>query len=47
VTSLAKLLGHPVEMEEVSERVVQHFGAVFGLEVLAIQHSGVESKKLK
>jgi len=47
VTSLAKLLGHPVEMEGVSERVVEHFGAVFGLEALAIQHSGVESKELK
>jgi lipoyl(octanoyl) transferase len=43
VTSLAKLLGHPVEMEEVAERVVEHFGAVFGLEVLADQHSKVES----
>jgi lipoyl(octanoyl) transferase len=43
VTSLAKLLGHPVEMEEVTERVVEHFGEVFGLEVLAIQHSNVES----
>jgi lipoyl(octanoyl) transferase len=43
VTSLAKLLGHAVEMEEVTERVVEHFGEVFGLEVLAIQHSNVES----
>jgi lipoyl(octanoyl) transferase len=31
VTSLAKLLGHAVRMEEVTERVVEHFGAVFGL----------------
>jgi len=34
VTSLAKLLGHAVEMEEVTERVVEHFREVFGLEVL-------------
>ncbi len=32
VTSLEKLLGHPVKMEEVSERVVEHFQAVFDLE---------------
>jgi lipoyl(octanoyl) transferase len=31
VTSMAKLLGHAVRMEEVTERVVEHFGAVFGL----------------
>ena len=37
VTSLAKLLGHPVEMEEVAERVVEHFGAVFGIEVRAVE----------
>ena len=30
VTSLAKLLGQPVDMEEVTERVVEHFGEVFG-----------------
>jgi lipoyl(octanoyl) transferase len=29
VTSLAKLLGKPVEMELAIERVVEHFGAVF------------------
>ena len=34
VTSLAKLLGHPVEMETVVERVEEHFGAVFGVEVV-------------
>jgi lipoyl(octanoyl) transferase len=43
VTSLEKLLGHPVKMEEVTERVVEHFGAVFGLEVEPIE----ESIKLK
>jgi lipoyl(octanoyl) transferase len=37
VTSLAKLLGRPVKMEEVAERVVEHFGAVFGLEVGAVE----------
>lgn len=31
VTSLEKLLGHHVEMDEVIERVVDHFGRVFGL----------------
>ena len=43
VTSLAKLLGHPVKMEGATERVVEHFGAVFGLEVEVIE----ESIKLK
>jgi lipoyl(octanoyl) transferase len=33
VTSLAKLLGRPVGMDEVTERVVEHFGEVFGVEV--------------
>jgi len=33
VTSLAKLLGHAVEMEAVTERVIEHFGDVFGLEI--------------
>ena len=37
VTSLAKLLGRPVEMEEVTERVVEHFGTVFGLEVRTVE----------
>ncbi len=40
VTSLAKLLGRAVEMEGVADRVVEHFGVVFGVEV-------VESLKLK
>ena len=43
VTSIAKILGRPVEMEEIADRVVQHFGAVFGMEVLASQQSKVES----
>jgi lipoyl(octanoyl) transferase len=37
VTSLAKLLGRPVEMEDVTERVVEHFGTVFGLEVQTVE----------
>ncbi|MGE5325481.1 MAG: lipoyl(octanoyl) transferase LipB [Deltaproteobacteria bacterium] len=35
VTSLEKLLGRRVEMQAVAERVVEHFGAVFGLEMVA------------
>ena len=35
VTSLAKLLGRPVEMKAVAERVIRHFGRVFGLEMAA------------
>jgi lipoyl(octanoyl) transferase len=39
VTSLQKLLGRRVEMEEVAEKVVQHFGRVFALEiVLKLNH---------
>jgi lipoyl(octanoyl) transferase len=34
VTSLEKLLGHRVAMEEVAERVVRQFGRVFELEML-------------
>jgi lipoyl(octanoyl) transferase len=30
VTSLEKLLGHPVRMEEVAERVAGHFAEAFG-----------------
>jgi lipoyl(octanoyl) transferase len=37
VTSLARLLGRPVEMEAVTERVVEHFGAVFGLDVRTVE----------
>ena len=43
VTSLAKLLGRRVEMEGVAERVAEHFGEVFGMEVYASQQSEVES----
>ena len=34
VTSLAKLVGRAVEMEEVTTRVVEHFGEVVGVEVV-------------
>ncbi len=43
VTSLARLLGHDMEMESVAEKVVEQFGAVFGLEMEASQKSKVES----
>jgi lipoyl(octanoyl) transferase len=34
VTSLQKLLGRPVEMDEVAAKVVRHFGRVFEVEVV-------------
>ncbi|MFZ0961933.1 MAG: lipoyl(octanoyl) transferase LipB [Terriglobia bacterium] len=43
VTSLAKLLGRTVDMEEVTERVVEHFCAVFKLELRTVE----EVKELK
>jgi lipoyl(octanoyl) transferase len=43
VTSLAKLLGHAVDMEIVTDRVIEHFGAVFGFEVRTVE----ELKELK
>ena len=33
VTSLARLLGNPVAMDDVAERVIKHFGSVFDLEI--------------
>jgi lipoyl(octanoyl) transferase len=33
VTSLERLLGRPVEMDEAVERLIEHFGKVFGLEM--------------
>jgi len=33
VTSLAELLGRPVEMDRVTERVIGQFGEVFGLTI--------------
>jgi lipoyl(octanoyl) transferase len=44
VTSLAKLLGRAVKMEEVAERVVEHFGAVFGVEIVESLKSKVKSR---
>jgi lipoyl(octanoyl) transferase len=49
VTSLQKLLGRPVEMEEVAGRVVRHFGRVFEAEMVEVaeqvegRRSSVES----
>ncbi|MGO8815249.1 MAG: lipoyl(octanoyl) transferase LipB [Terriglobia bacterium] len=37
VTSLAKLLGHTVDIDEVAKQVVEHFGQVFGMEVKAVE----------
>ncbi len=45
VTSLKRLLGRTVEMEAAVERVVEHFGKVFGLEMEARQESTVNSRK--
>jgi lipoyl(octanoyl) transferase len=38
VTSLQKLLGRQIEMDEVAEKVVLHFGRVFELEIGAFSH---------
>jgi len=44
VTSLAKLLGCCVDMDDVARRVVRHFGAVFGMEMReAVEELKVES----
>ena len=42
VTSLAALLGHPVEMAAAAERIVAHFGSVFGLVMEEDERSKVE-----
>jgi len=42
VTSLEKLLGRPVEMEAVIQRVVEHVGRVFDFEI-EVERSRVES----
>jgi lipoyl(octanoyl) transferase len=44
VTSLRALLAHPVEMAEVAERIVAHFGSVFGLVMEEVERSKVESR---
>lgn len=46
VTSLERLLGKPVEMDRVTERVINHFEEVFGL-TMQIEKSKVESLELK
>lgn len=43
VTSLAKLLGKPVDTNDVTERVVENFGEVFGLEMVPVEEPAVES----
>ncbi len=45
VTSLEKLLGGPVEMETVIERVVEHFGEVFNREMQPGRQLTVESRR--
>jgi len=42
VTSLQKLLGHPVEMERVADGVIEHVGKVFGL-AMQVEKSSVEN----
>jgi len=50
VTSLSRLLGHEVDMTVVAGRVIQHFSAVFGLEmkrqssVISFQSSVAEAR---
>lgn len=41
VTSLARLLGHPVEMGEIIDRVIAHFGETFGFEMDTSRQSAV------
>ena len=46
VTSLARLLGRPVAMDSVSERVIEHFGGVFDLEMTRrLEPLAVESRE--
>jgi lipoyl(octanoyl) transferase len=42
VTSLQQLLGRALEMDSVVERVIEHFGVVFGLKMKVGQDSKVE-----
>ena len=44
VTSLAKRLGRPVEMDRVMEHVIEQFGKVFG-SAMEVEESRVESRK--
>ena len=47
VTSLQKLLGRQVDMDEVVEKVVSHFGRVFGMEMVRGQGSGTRECEAK
>ena len=44
VTSLARLLGRPVEMQLVIEKAVEHFAAVFGM-TMEVEELRIESRK--
>ena len=45
VTSLAKLLGRPIPMDVAVDRVVEHFGRVFGLEMMSkVEEPAMESR---
>jgi lipoyl(octanoyl) transferase len=46
VTSLQKLMDRRVEMEEVAEKIVRHFGRVFGLEMVRVGEK-IESRRLR
>jgi lipoyl(octanoyl) transferase len=46
VTSLARLLGEPVDMTHVAERVIEQFGEVFGFE-MQVEKSTVDSREPK
>jgi lipoyl(octanoyl) transferase len=45
VASLANLAGGPVDMETVLQRVVEHFGGVFGMEMEGIRPLMVNSRR--
>jgi lipoyl(octanoyl) transferase len=45
VTSLEKLLGRRVPMDDVIRRVKEHFGAVFGLDMVATRPAMAEARK--
>jgi lipoyl(octanoyl) transferase len=45
VTSLAKRLGRPVEMGEVIDRVIAHFGEIFGFEMDTSRQLAVDSRQ--
>jgi lipoyl(octanoyl) transferase len=45
VTSLAKRLGRPVEMGEVIDRIIAHFGEIFGSEMYTSRQLTVDSRQ--